>query len=436
MMNNILIVEDDQSLLEALCDSLSSYGYAVDTASDGAIALEKIKHNEYQIILSDVQLPYIDGLSLVSKIKKYLPNAKIIIMTAFGSIQDAVYAIQQGAADYISKPFEIDKLMSKFSEALQEQKTANAEIIHSDIKMKKIFNLADKVANSDATVLLSGDSGTGKEVLSRYIHMNSNRKNKPFISVNCAAIPDNMLEAMLFGYEKGAFTGAVKSNEGKFEQANGGTLLLDEISEMPIALQAKILRVLQEKEVERLGSKKTISLNVRIIATTNINMLEAIASGRFREDLYFRLNVFPIQLPKLRERKKDIVELSLHLLKKHAPGAQYKISEEAKQKLLGYDWPGNVRELENIIHRASILCSHGDIQAEHIVFDMMVEKPVHQPSGKLQDRVEHAEYYMILEVLAESDGNRKVAAEKLSVSPRTLRYKLAKMKELGINILN
>jgi len=435
-MNNILIVEDDQSLLEALCESLSSYGYKVDTAQDGAKALEKVKSNQYQFILSDVQLPCMDGLSLINKIKKYLPNAKIIIMTAFGTIQDAVYAIQQGATDYISKPFEIDNLVSKFNETATVSKSYKSEIIHTDIKMKKIFALADKVANSDATVLLSGDSGTGKEVLSRYIHIQSNRKNKPFVSVNCAAIPDNMLEAMLFGYEKGAFTGAVKSSEGKFEQANGGTLLLDEISEMPITLQAKILRVLQEKEVERLGSKKTLPLDVRIIATTNINMLDAVANGQFREDLYFRLNVFPIKLPKLKERKKDIVELSQYLLKKHAPHKCYRLSEQAKQKLIQHNWPGNVRELDNIIHRASILCSDNEILPEHIAFDMTDSKTDTESNEKLQDRVEHAEYYIIQEVLSESNGNRKVAAEKLGVSPRTLRYKLAKMKDLGINITN
>tara|TARA_R110002110_G_scaffold33533_1_gene114775 strand:+ start:91279 stop:92586 length:1308 start_codon:yes stop_codon:yes gene_type:complete len=435
-MNSILIVEDDKNLLEALNDSLLSCGYRVDTATDGLMALDKIKNNNYQIVLSDVQLPSMDGLSLVQKIKTYLPDAKIIIMTAFGTIQDAVYAIQQGASDYISKPFEIESLISKFNIETQKVQVDEPIVTNLDLKMQETYRLAEKVSNSDATVLLTGESGTGKEVLSRYIHTNSNRKDMPFVAVNCAAIPDNMLEAMLFGYEKGAFTGAVKSSDGKFEQANGGTLLLDEISEMPVGLQAKLLRVLQEKEVERLGGKKIIPLDVRVIATTNRNLPNAIKEGSFREDLYFRLNVFPIMIPTLRERKKDIITLSEHLLKKHSPKSRYQLNQKAKEKLLQYDWPGNVRELENILHRALILCSNNCIEEEHIVFDMSQNKKNPNLDGKLQDRVEHTEYYMILEVLEALDGNRKETAEKLGVSPRTLRYKLAKMKELGIKIPN
>lgn len=433
-MNNVLIVEDDQNLLEALSDSLLSIGYNVDTASDGSIALEKVQNNHYQIVLSDVQLPSIDGLSLVHKIKTHLPEAKIIMMTAFGTIQDAVYAIQQGASDYISKPFEIDNLISKFNLAVKAEKVDDTTVVNIDPKMKKTYQLAKKVADSDATVLLMGESGTGKEVLSRYIHTHSKRSQQPFIAVNCAAIPDNMLEAMLFGYEKGAFTGAVKSSDGKFEQANGGTLLLDEISEMPVGLQAKLLRVLQEKEVERLGSKKIIPLDVRIIATTNKNLLSAVKSGDFREDLYFRLNVFPIKIPKLKDRKKDIIALSNHLLEKHSSVDTIELSQQAKEKLLQYNWPGNVRELENILHRALILCSSHCIEAEHIVFDQAEDKQNNIQNEKLQDRVDNTEYFMILEVLESVDGNRKLTAEKLGVSPRTLRYKLAKMKELGIKI--
>lgn len=432
-MDNILIVEDDTSLREALTRGISYNGYAVDTAASAEEAVCKIQQNTYKIILSDVKLPNMDGLSLVQKIKQEAPQSQVILMTAYGTIKDAVFAIQHGASDYISKPFEIDNVIDKFKKIISHQSANKLSIPEVDTKMREVYQLCEKVAPSDATVLLMGESGTGKEVLSKYIHEHSARNDKPFVAINCAAIPDNMLEAMLFGHEKGAFTGALKTTEGKFELANGGTLLLDEISEMPINLQAKILRVLQEKEVEKLGSKRTIPLDVRVIATTNRDLKEAVNHGAFRKDLYFRLNVFPINLPPLRERGEDVLYLANTLLKRYATN-DCSISLEAQHKLKDYHWPGNVRELENIVQRAAIL-AQDEILPEHIIFDELGDSPKSTPQN-LQDHKEHAEFFMILEVLDSFNGNRKQTSEKLGISPRTLRYKLAKMKELGIKLPN
>jgi two-component system response regulator FlrC len=334
-----------------------------------------------------------------------------------------------------------------------------AEFVADDQKTKDVLALAQRVADSDATVLINGESGTGKEVFANAIHQFSDRKNGPFIAINCAAIPENMLEAMLFGYEKGAFTGAYKSSPGKFELANGGTLLLDEISEMDLGLQAKLLRVLQEREVERLGGNKLIPLDVRVVATTNRDMKDEVKAGRFREDLYYRLNVFPLALPPLRERKGDIIPLTEYLLRRHVEGsgkAVPSLDQSAKEALLSHSWPGNVRELDNVSQRALILQSEGVISKDQIMFEPdnishssshaesssdsamsdteYSTKPVDDDSALLGDNLKNQEFRLIIDALTTTNGSRKNAAEKLGISQRTLRYKLAKMREAGMSV--
>jgi two-component system response regulator FlrC len=379
-------------------------------------------------------------------------------MTAYGTIPHAVEAIQNGASDYLIKPFEAKALVAKVAHLIVSQPQPEQEQVVADEHMKKLYGLVNKVAKTNVTMLLEGESGTGKEVLARYIHRNSHYHAGPFEAINCAAIPENMLEAMLFGYEKGAFTGATQSMPGKFEQAQGGTLLLDEISEMDLGLQAKLLRVLQEKEVERIGSQRKIELNVRILATTNRKLKDYVQQGLFREDLYFRLSVFPIRIPALRERTGDILPLAQELLNKHSPNgkANYRFDAAAVQKLQAYQWPGNVRELENVIQRALIMQSGLTIMADDLLFEddeisvmdclpvasqpivvatenyNFVDDDAQAELHSLGDGVRSAEEKIILQILNEARGNRKATAEKLGISPRTLRYKIARMKESGV----
>lgn len=307
---------------------------------------------------------------------------------------------------------------------------------------RRMVELARRVAASDCTVLISGESGTGKEVLARFIHGNSPRAEQPFVAINCAAIPENMLEAILFGYERGSFTGAHASHPGKFEQANNGTLLLDEVTEMPLALQAKLLRVLQEREVERLGSRQPIALDVRVLATTNRALRAEVAAGRFREDLYYRLNVFPLTLSPLRERRDDVLPLAMRLLNgRSKPGARIPaLSADAAHRLLTYPWPGNVRELDNVMQRALILVSGPVIEPQHIQFECE-SLPLHNTvtvlrvdSSVLSNSLEHAERALILDALRAGNGNRREVAERLGISPRTLRYKLARLREAGVDV--
>ena len=354
-----------------------------------------------------------------------------------------VEAMRDGAVDYLSKPFEAEVLAAMVGQYIGDKNAASSEMVVQDARSCELVELARRVSNSDATIMLTGESGVGKEVFARFIHNNSDRKNKPFVAINCAAIPDNMLEATLFGYEKGAFTGAYKACPGKFELAQGGTLLLDEISEMDSALQAKLLRVLQEREVERLGGQKTISLDVRVLATSNRKMRTEVKEGRFREDLFYRLNVFPIQIPALRERADDILSLAEHIIAKRIkPNVKEfpKLSKEAKQRLLSHSWPGNVRELDNVIQRALILQNNDVIEAMDIQFEQLdvegndeILATENKPKT-LGNEMKHHEYNKILAVLKSDHGNRQSAAEKLGISQRTLRYKLARMRELGIAV--
>jgi two-component system response regulator FlrC len=314
--------------------------------------------------------------------------------------------------------------------------------VAEDLRSREVLELARRVARSDATVLLNGESGTGKEVFARYIHQSSTRRDASFVAINCAAIPENMLEAVLFGYEKGAFTGAYQSAPGKFEQAQGGTLLLDEISEMSLPLQAKLLRVLQERELERLGGRRLIELDVRVLATTNRNLREEVSAGRFREDLFYRLNVFPLTLPPLRERRRDILPLAEHLLRHSLPVGRPlpRLSEAARQRLLAHGWPGNVRELDNLMQRALILTDGEDISVELLHFEEQElaagtpTAPLVATTASLPDDLRSVEEQMIIEALSSHQGSRKHVAKRLGISERTLRYKIARMREAGVAI--
>jgi two-component system response regulator FlrC len=449
---DVLIVEDDVDLSEALCETLEIKGYQVISAKNGHEALSQLSKSTIKLVVSDVQMPVMGGLELLQTMQKLHPEVPVLLMTAYGSISKAVDAIQSGAADYLAKPFKASELVEKVADLIPTEYVGSKERTIHDPSMKKLYGLASRVAKTEVTVLLQGESGTGKEVLAHYLHENSMNYQGPFIAINCAAIPENMLEAMLFGYEKGAFTGATQSVPGKFEQAQGGTLLLDEISEMDLALQAKLLRVIQEKEIERLGGQSKISLNVRILATTNRNLKEYVEQNRFREDLYYRLNVFPLKIPALRERKGDILPLAKSLMAKHSPKGNIlpEFGPEAAEKLLAYLWPGNVRELENVMQRALIMQTGDTITATEIVFednfeltvpehpinDLAIESTVESPPESLQlnEGLRSVEEQIILKTLQEQQGSRKITAEKLGISPRTLRYKIARMKEAGIAV--
>ncbi|NVK57551.1 MAG: sigma-54-dependent Fis family transcriptional regulator [Alteromonadaceae bacterium] len=441
----VLIVEDDAGLREALVDTLLLADYQVVAADSAEQAIMMLSRQAVDIVVSDIQMGEMNGLALLKAIKSKDANLPVLLMTAYATVDDAVSAMRDGATDYLSKPFAPEVLLNLVGRYAPAQKVESRQPIVGDAKSLELLQLAKKVARSEATVMVLGPSGSGKEVLSRYIHDNSSRRQQTFVAINCAAIPENMLEATLFGYEKGAFTGAVQACPGKFEQAQGGTLLLDEITEMDLALQAKLLRVLQEKEVERLGARKTIELDVRVIATSNRDLKEAVARGEFREDLYYRLNVFPICWLPLAQRPGDIIPLAEHLLNRHAAQQAlgcYKLSASARNKLLQHSWPGNVRELENVCQRALILCEGDSIDASDLMVEPMTGQAVtaadeadqDEDDSKLGSELRHQEHQIILDTMVNCNGKRKDVAEKLGISPRTLRYKLARMREQGIEV--
>jgi two-component system response regulator FlrC len=447
---NILVVEDDEALRDALLITLEAAGHKASGADGGPAALALIERQAFHMVISDLRMSPMDGLQLLGELRQRKPGLPILLMTAFGDVDKAVAAMRGGACDFMLKPFEPKALLDQI-ERYAIPPVAEG-VIAADPKTREILLLAARVAKTDATVLLTGESGTGKEVFARYIHDQSRRGKGPFVAINCAAIPDNLLEATLFGYEKGAFTGAQSAQAGKFEQADGGTLLLDEISEMPLALQAKLLRVLQEREVERVGGKKPVAVDIRILATSNRDMAAEVAAGRFREDLFYRLNVFPLAIPALRERPGDIVPLAQHFLAMHGArlGRMMKIGADAAAKLAAHPWPGNVRELENIMQRALILAPGEVIEAEHLLlpttgtitptvmpavssapsFTLPVEMQPIVSTGSPAN-MKDLERQHILDTLAKVGGSRKKAIELLGISERTLRYKLAQYREEG-----
>jgi len=449
----VLIVEDDLELREALADTLELAGIGYLQSGSGEEALALLKRQSVDMVVSDVNMPGMDGHALLKQLRQSHPGVPVALITAFGQVERAVDAIRNGAVDYLMKPFEPEQLIElvrNHAGGPAVPSRREAPVAESPGSCQ-LLQLAQRVAQTDSTVLITGESGTGKEVLARYIHDHSGRADQPFVAINCAAIPENMLEATLFGHEKGAFTGAYTSAPGKFEQANGGTLLLDEISEMEPGLQAKLLRVLQEQEVERIGGRKTIALDVRVLATSNRKLEAYVAEGRFREDLYYRLNVFPLQWQPLRERREDIVPLARRILQRHCnkmkrPRAELAVSAEAA--LREHDWPGNVRELDNAIQRALILQSSNLIDAAdlHLAGGAIPLGAAAQPAVHSEESVQEEtgsvlgqdlrqrEYQLILDALKACGGSRKDAAEKLGVSPRTLRYKLARMRDEGIEL--
>jgi two-component system response regulator FlrC len=441
----ILIVEDDAGLREALVDTLLLGGYQVLEADGAERAMITLGEQSVDLVVSDIQMGGMSGLSLLRSVKNKYPKLPVLLMTAYATINDAVQAMRDGATDYLSKPFAPEVLLNLVSRYAPAQTVESRNPIVGDPFSLQLLTLAQKVAASEATVMVLGPSGSGKEVLARFIHDKSKRSSEEFVAINCAAIPENMLEATLFGYDKGAFTGAIQACPGKFEQAQRGTILLDEISEMDLSLQAKLLRVLQEKEVERLGSRKTIALDVRVIATSNRNLRQAVEVGDFREDLYYRLNVFPLTWLALDKRAGDIVPLAEHLIDRHSQKQGQdtpKLTAAARSKLLQHSWPGNVRELENVIQRALILGDGQQIDAQDLMIEVenMVPSTITDPmtvaedTSKLGSELRQQEHQIILDTLLSCRGRRKDVAERLGISPRTLRYKLAKMREVGIEL--
>src|SRR3984957_20210726 len=456
---SVLVVEDDAALREALVDTLRAAGLSALCAPDAPGALQLLQNEEIALVISDVQMPGPNGYQLLSSIKQLRPDLPVVLMAAFGPGVQAVAAMREGATDYIVKPFDAQALIEMARRQLALRVVPN-ELVAVDPESKRLVALARKIAENDATVLITGESGTGKEVYARFVRDHSMRATAPFVAINCAAIPENMLEATLFGYEKGAFTGALGAHAGKFEQAQGGTLLLDEISEMDLGLQAKILRVLQE----RLGSSRTISLDVRVIATSNRNLPDEVHAARFRADLYYRLNVMSLRLTPLRERRGDILPLARRAIQACARGGQValSLSHDAELKLLQHDWPGNARELTNIVQRAAWLASGGIIHAADLETGVAMAlpggagvvagvaanpgapAPGASPPGAsalmpaqetgLDRDLKDRERELILATLRVTGGSRKLTAERLGISPRTLRHKLQQLKAAGVNV--
>ena len=445
----ILVVEDDPNLREAVCDTLELAGQSVVSAAGGEEALRLLDAQSVALVVSDVRMMPMDGITLLKEIRNRYPHLPVVLMTAFADVDRAVEAMRAGACDFLLKPFEPKALLEHVARYRLPEAMDDDRVIASDEASRNLFSLATRVAQTDTTVLLTGESGVGKEVVARYIHNHSARRAGPFVAINCAAIPDSLLEATLFGYEKGAFTGAQQAQAGKFEQAQNGTLLLDEVTEMPLGLQAKLLRVLQEREVERVGGKKAVPLDIRIIATSNRDMAEAVARGVLREDVYYRLNVFPLLIPALRQRGDDIVPLAQHFLAEHGgragrPGLC--LSPSAEDALRRHPWPGNVRELENVMQRAVIFAAGDVVEAEALHLSGLspgAAKPavgivaaptaptMSLPDGQKKDNMRDLEREHILDTLAAVGGSRKRAGEKLGMSERTLRHKLKQYREAG-----
>ncbi|MBM7397053.1 two-component system response regulator FlrC [Pseudomonas sp. M5] len=452
MLIKVLLVEDDRALRQALGDTLEIGGFAYRAVGSAEEALEAVQSDAYSLVISDVNMPGMDGHQLLAHLRRQHPQLPVLLMTAHAAVERAVEAMRQGAVDYLVKPFEPKALLSLVERHAAGRLSAVEDEgpVASEPASRQLLELAARVARSDSTVLISGESGTGKEVLARYIHQQSPRAAQPFVAINCAAIPDNMLEATLFGHEKGAFTGAIAAQAGKFEQAEGGTLLLDEISEMPLGLQAKLLRVLQEREVERVGGRKPIALDIRVLATSNRDMAGEVAAGRFREDLFYRLSVFPLAWQPLRERAGDILPLAERLLARHVAKMKHapvRLSAAAQACLQAHAWPGNVRELDNALQRALILQQGGVIEAADFCLAGAIPLSAVAPAAALPVAVEPAgeagglgddmrrhEFQMIIDTLRAERGRRKEAAERLGISPRTLRYKLAQMRDAGLDV--
>lgn len=429
----ILIVDDEEKICLLLREFLSQRGYEVHYTLDSGRVGRMLERNNFDVVITDLKMQPVDGMELLKFIKKKYPETYVIIMTAFGTVKNAVQAMKEGAFDYLVKPFSLDELeisLKKIEDKIKlewENKNLRegiarkyGEIIGKSEKINEIKELIIKVAPMDTTVLITGETGTGKELVARKIHEMSPRSPKPFVAVNISAFPDTLIESELFGYEKGAFTGASSPKPGLFEIADGGTLFIDEIGELSKPLQAKLLRVLQDRKITRLGSTREIELDVRIICATNRNLEKEVVAGNFREDLYYRIAVFPIHLPPLRERIEDIPLLVEHILRRL--GHKRGIEDDALSKLMSYDWPGNVRELENVLERAMILSGGEIIKEEHVLLKQ-VKEDINIPKSM---SLEELEKNLIIKALQESGGNRKKAAELLGISRKMLYTRLKK----------
>ncbi len=447
----ILLVDDEVKMLRVLELQLQTSGYEVRKAERAEIGLKLIESSEsepFALVMTDLRMPGMDGLSFLKKVRTLAPHTPVVVMTAFGTVETAVEAMKAGASDYLLKPFSLDDMMITIEKVLElhalrtENKELKAKLTrrydfgqiigHGEL-MRDVFETAKRVAAARATVLLGGESGTGKGLLAWAIHLNSPRSEAPFVKITCSAIPENLMESELFGYEKGAFTGAIRTHAGKFEQADSGTVFLDEIGDVPPAIQVKLLRVLQEREFERLGGTKTIAVDVRIVAATNQDLRAALEEGTFREDLYYRLNVVPINLPPLRDRKEDIPYLVDHFIERFAPdtGGRVKgIAPTALDKLRTYHWPGNVRELENIIQRSMVLATDEVLQPDDIQLDLRrppagsVDGVGFLPEGMTLDQYEQE---LIREAMRRTDDNKSQAARLLGLTRNALRYRLTQM---------
>ncbi len=446
----ILIVDDEPSMRIALSESLASCGYTVDTATDGQDAIRKLGQLVYALVITDMRMPKLGGMDVLKSVKRNSPETKVIVITAYGTVNTAVEAMKEGASEFIMKPFSLEDIEGVVRSVLSTDAAEEAgqtaaaaeprEIITKDSGMLALLDMLKSVSRSKSTVLIQGESGTGKELIARYIHRNSNRTAMPFVAINCAAVPHNLLESEMFGYEKGAFTGAAQRRVGKFELADGGTLLLDEVSEMDFQLQAKLLRAIQESEIDRLGGKEPVSVDVRIIATSNADLKKDIKEKRFREDLYYRLNVIPVRVPPLRERRGDIAVLADYFLTKYARINRKKTPrlESAALDLMNhYDWPGNVRELENVVERAVLICGEGPIRPEHLILEGEAQASVPASSQGVEapapalatgQTLRDMEKTLIFETLKEVQGNKTKASKILGISVRTMRNKLNEYK--------
>jgi len=455
-IEKILVVDDDDLSRGYLSEALQRNGYSVDNASDGQEAVGLTDKQNYDMIFLDMRMPRMGGMKVLERVKKTSKETTVVIMTAYGSIESAVEAMQKGAYDYIIKPFSVDNIELLLKRVQERQKlidenkywrskldsnVENEFVIDKQSKMFGILNNVKRMAQSKASVLIQGESGTGKEIIAQSIYSHSQRNSKPFIKVNCAALSESLLESELFGHEKGAFTGADIKRMGRFELANGGTLLLDEISEVSPKIQSKLLRVLELEEFERVGGSKTLKVDVRVIATTNRDLEQEIEKGNFRQDLYFRLNVIPVIVPPLRERREDIPVLAEYFLEKFKSGMDTplkEISKEAIDILVQYDWPGNVREIKNLIHRCTVMIDSEVLMPEHFENMLNMQKTKKSNEISVGQTIEDVERELIYKTLEKTGGNKTRAAEILDVTPRTLRNKLSRYKELqsgfGLNI--
>ncbi len=432
--HRILVVDDEINMRDSIREILMDAGFECEVSEDGAKALEIMSKTDFDLVVSDIKMPNMSGIELLHAVKKEFPGSPLLLITAFSTVKQAVEVIKAGAEDYITKPFDPDDLIEMIKALLNRKNNLsinqNDQIIGRSEQVEKIYQLVERVAPTDSTVLIEGESGTGKELVANAIYNRSNRNKKPFVKVNCAAIPSTLMESELFGHVKGSFTGAVKDKKGKFELANNGTIYLDEIGDMDISLQAKILRVLQEKEFSRVGSESVKKLDIRFIAATNKDLKEAIGNCEFREDLYYRLNVINIKIPPLRERKDDISPLIDHFIEKFNKSFQRNIqgiTDEARELLVNYQWPGNIRELENSIERAIIL-SHADVLDKNSFSDQVTSTYFHSElsSVSFQKSKVSFEKKLLEDALNKSNGKVTVAANLLGITRHSLRYQMEK----------